>query len=271
MSTAAPASGWAPATSTTSPLLVADSWLVADGAVRALDLHWERFARSCAREGVDVAALRVALATALPRRGRWFPRIELRADGALRLDVRPAPGVAADVVVGWMFDAPDPRRAPRRKGPDLELLGTLREQAAAHGADEALLADGEGRLLEGAYSSLLWWEGDELWAVPDDAPILPGITRRLLLALAGPAGIDVRFRRPAPAELRSREVWLTSALHGIRTLAPGGADDAPRAPVWRARLDALARPLPGARPEGGVSPLSASDRRTRHTPPRPRP
>ena len=50
----------------------------------------------------------------------------------------------------------------------------LRERAAGRGAGEAVLADADGRLLEGAYTSLLWWEGETLWAVPDDAPICPG-------------------------------------------------------------------------------------------------
>lgn len=262
-------SAWAPPAATTAALTVADSWLVDDGTVRALDRHWQRFAGACRREGVDVAALRGPLEAALPRRGRWFPRVELRADGALRLDLRPALAPTDDPVLAWVCDAPDPRRAPRRKGPDLALLGTLRERAAARGAGEALLVDGDGRLLEGAYSSLLWWEGDKLWAVPDDAPILPGVTRRLLLDLAAGAGVEVRFRRPLPTELQGREVWLTSALHGIRPLAPG-ADGPPRSPAWRRRLDALARPLEGDR-AGGVSTSSASPIQTRHTPPRSRP
>jgi hypothetical protein len=32
-----------------------------------------------------------------------------------------------------------------------------------------------------AYGNVLWSQGDVLWAVPDDAPILDGVTRRLLL------------------------------------------------------------------------------------------
>ena len=109
----------------------------------------------------------------MPADGRWFPRIELRADGELAVLVRPAPP-REPTVVAWIADVPDPRRAPRRKGPDLDRLAALRERAAAHGAGEAVLADADGRLLEGAYTSLLWWEGETLCAVPDDAPILPG-------------------------------------------------------------------------------------------------
>ena len=216
----------------------AESFLVADGRVRALGRHWTRF-------GPVPQGLREAVARELPARGRWWPRVERRADGSLWLAVRPAPA-REPTVVAWVSDRPDPRREPRRKGPDLERLGALRAAAAGHGAGEALLADGDGRLLEGAYSSLLWWEDDALCALPDDAPVLPGVTRGLLLDLAARDGVEVRRRRPAAAELAGREVWLTGALHGIRAVTGWAcgmaAGPAPRAEPWQRELEALAVP-----------------------------
>ena len=212
--------------------LAADSWLVDDGRTRAVDRHWARFAAAC---GFDLTDFRAEVERAIPVSGRWFPRVELRDDGELAFHVRPAPP-REPTVTAWIADS-DPRRAPRTKGPDLERLGALREQAADHGAGEAVIADEEGRLLEGAYTSLLWWEGETLCAVPDDAPILPGITRALLIELAG----SVELRRPAPHELRGRETWLVSALHGIRAVTrwingpePGIAA---RAAAWQRRLE----------------------------------
>jgi branched-subunit amino acid aminotransferase/4-amino-4-deoxychorismate lyase len=227
-------------------LLAADSWLVDDGRVRAVERHWARFEAACCEHGTEpeaLAALRAEVEGAVPAHGRWFPRVELRADGELAVRVRPAP--ARDpTVVAWVADVADPRREPRRKGPDLERLAALRDRAAAHGAGEALLSDGEGRLLEGAFTSLLWWEGETLCAVPDDAPILPGITRALLLEVARERGTPVAQRRPAPPELAGRETWLVSALHGIRAVtgwANGGpaAGRAPRADGWQRLLDGL--------------------------------
>jgi branched-subunit amino acid aminotransferase/4-amino-4-deoxychorismate lyase len=227
-------------------LLAADSWLVADGRARAAERHWARFAASCREHGVEPAALaafRARVEGALPGQGRWFPRVELRADGELAVQVRPAPP-RAPTAVAWVADVPDPRRAPRQKGPDLERLGALRERAVTHGADEALIADADGRLLEGAYTSLLWWEDGVLCAVPDDAPILPGITRALLIELARERDTLVVQRRPEPRELAGHETWLVSALHGIRAVtcwAGGGpcAGDAPRAVTWQGLLDEL--------------------------------
>ncbi|HEX5782542.1 MAG TPA: aminotransferase class IV [Solirubrobacteraceae bacterium] len=215
-------------------LLAADSWLVVDGHARAVDRHWARFSAACG--GVDLTAFRADVERAVPDEGRWFPRIELRADGELALDVRPAPP-REPTVTAWIADVPDPRRHPKRKGPDLERLAALRERAHTHGAGEAVIADSEGRLLEGAYTSLLWWEGDTLCAVPDDAPILPGITRALLIELAG----AVELRSPAPHELAGRETWLVSALHGIRAVSRwvGGLEpgEPTRAAEWQRRLE----------------------------------
>lgn len=216
-------------------LLAADSWLVVDGRARAVERHWARFSAAC---GIDLTGFRAEVERAVPAEGRWFPRVELRADGELAFHVRPAPP-REPTVTAWIADVPDPRRAPRVKGPDLERLAALRERAAEHGAQEAVIADDHGRLLEGAYTSLLWWEGDTLCAVPDDAPILPGITRALLIELAG----AVELRRPAPQDLAGRETWLVSALHGVRTVTRwvGGPEpgEAPRAAAWQRRLESL--------------------------------
>jgi branched-subunit amino acid aminotransferase/4-amino-4-deoxychorismate lyase len=238
---------WAPAGPPAGPVAAADSWLVEDGRARGAALHWARFARGCGEAGVAVpAGLRAAVEHALPVTGRWWPRVEARADGDVRLAVRPAPA-RQPTVAAWVCDRADPRVAPRRKGPDLERLGALRAEAARHGAEEAVLTDGDGRLLEGAYTSLLWWDDGALCAVPDDAPILDGVTRRLLLGLAAAGGVAVRHERPAPAGLAGREVWLTSAVHGIRAVrawADGTrAGAASRAREWQARLAALAEPV----------------------------
>jgi branched-subunit amino acid aminotransferase/4-amino-4-deoxychorismate lyase len=225
-------------------IAVTESFLVDDGRVRGLDRQRARFFRGCAEAGLDPSAPWAMVEDGLPATGRWFPRVDLHASGEPRLAMRPAPAREPNVVAR-VFDGPDPRRAPRRKGPDLARLGALRAEVARHGAGEALLRDEDGRLLEGAYTSLLWWEDDTLWAVPDDAPILAGVTRALLLEMAAEDGVPVHYRRPRPQELGGREVWLTSALHGFRAVVPGPdgslpAGPAPRAAAWQARLEALA-------------------------------
>jgi branched-subunit amino acid aminotransferase/4-amino-4-deoxychorismate lyase len=165
----------------------------------------------------------------------------------LRVRPAPAPVGKARVAVGVPGD---PRRCPRRKGPDLALLAGLREHARAGGADELLLCDEAGALREGTLSSLLWWEGATLCTTPDEHT-LPGITRALLLDSARLRGVGVRVGSPLARELAGREVWLTSALHGIRVVSawldPVQAAGPPqRAAAWRAILSAGAsRRSPG--------------------------
>jgi branched-subunit amino acid aminotransferase/4-amino-4-deoxychorismate lyase len=141
----------------------------------------------------------------------------------------------------------DLRSHPRRKGPDLPLLLALRAQAVAAGADELVLRDAGGRLLEGALNSLLWWEGGALCTTPDGRT-LPSITRALLLSIAQERGVQVRRRLPLPYELAGREAWLANAAHGIRAVTawdPEGAAAGPpeRAANWRIALEATARHL----------------------------
>ena len=222
--------------------LVADSWVIDEGYERAAAAHWARFAGSCAQLGVErdeLRRFRVSARAALPLAGRWFPRVELSERGlALRLRQAPAPEREARVLVG---PPGDPRRHPRRKGPDLELLAGLRARAREQGADELLLCDAGGALLEGALSSLLWWEGDALCTTPDEHA-LPGVTRALLLARARERDVEVRVRAPLPEQLAGCETWLTSALHGIRVVTgwvspPIAAGEGVRAARWREELD----------------------------------
>ncbi|HWI06174.1 MAG TPA: aminotransferase class IV [Solirubrobacteraceae bacterium] len=225
-----------------APLLVADSWLVDEGRQRAAALHWARFERSCLAAGASAEELRgfrAAAEAALPRAGRWFPRVQLTSEG-LALRTRPAPALQREARV--LAGPPgDPRRRPRRKGPDLELLAGLRATARERGADELLLRARDGTLLEGALSSLLWWEGDALCTTPSEHT-LPGVTRALLLEIARARGVELRVRAPQPEELAGAEVWLTSALHGIRVVsawvAPAlDAGAGTRAAHWREELE----------------------------------
>lgn len=231
-------------------LLAADSWLVDTGRVRGWDLHWARFGRTAEAAGVApelVAQLELEVRAGLPRDGRWFPRAECNERGELSWRLREAPPRLADVAC-LAQPVADEREAPRDKGPDLERLIALRESAFESGAGEVLLVAPDATIREGALSSLLWWDGDTLCVVADDEPILDGVTRRLLVELAHTAGVDVAQRRPALADLAGREVWLTSALHGIRALTAWVPDGPPpgapaRAAAWQAKLEALAEDL----------------------------
>lgn len=240
-------------------LLVADSWLVTDGCVRALEAHRRRFARSCrvrageieaggaeaevfptgaeSAEAAVTAAPTVAdhaasdhfwdaLVALLPRTGDWFPRVELvdggpsQTEDALQLRLRVRPAPArGTTVVVWDPQVPDSRVHPQIKGPDLDQLGELRTEALARGAREVLLTDASGHVVEAANSSVFWWEEDALWTPASAVVPLDGVTASLVAEAAQRRGITVRSRPVTRAELEEHEVWLTNALHGIRAVS----------------------------------------------------
>jgi branched-subunit amino acid aminotransferase/4-amino-4-deoxychorismate lyase len=230
-----------------SELQVADSFLVANGKVRGIELHRDRFVGSCAAVGVSAAGFWSEQAGRLPGFGRWFPRFELRMSGELAVQLRPAPTTGGRVRVA-IHEGPDPRAAPRVKGPDLELLGKLKD-SAPHRADEILLLDQDGTVLEAAYSALAWWEDDTLCFPPADRPILPSVTAQLLRRIATSQGIQVAEHAITPADLEAgTEAWLVNALHGIRPIhawSDSPIDPLPnsQAATWQSRLESLAAPL----------------------------
>ena len=180
-------------------VLTADSFLVDEGAVRGYERHWARFGGCCAELGVatDVlAGFRRAVEADDPTRRALVSarraRDGLRGARRARADRPPATAPA-------YRRAEHPRRPRRaraagrpappaaRKGPDLATLVALRAGAVAAGVDELVLRDDDGRLVEGALHSLLWWEEETLCTTPAERT-LPGVTRALLLDIAGEHG-----------------------------------------------------------------------------------
>jgi branched-subunit amino acid aminotransferase/4-amino-4-deoxychorismate lyase len=233
-------------------VLAADSWLLRDGAALALDAHRARFLGSVPADVVDDAtAFWDAAIAALPRTGAWFPRLDLRADGGLLLHLRPAPELRRDIaLVTW--EGEDPRRVPGMKGPDLGRLAEARQVAVDLGVDDVVLLDGAGAgdaVAETSTAALVWWRGDALGVPADGIPHVPGVTAGALVALATALGVPVVPEHATPDDLDGREIWAVNALHGIRMVTswPGGPSPAAepgRFALWRARLDALRRPLP---------------------------
>lgn len=237
-------------------LAVADSWLVEDGRVRNLAAHFDRFKRwvqsidfATAEQVDDFSAAVTAL---LPRSGRWFPRIEYHGEAnqgeRLYLRLRSAPDQLRDMVL-WTYPEVDPRVAPTVKGPDLSLGMQLRRKAIVHGADEAVLLDANGYILEGALSSIVWWAGDVLVAPPADLPWIDSITRREVFEIAHQMGISTGEARVRPTDLLGREVWGLSSLQGIRPVTDwielGGSLAKPsRFEAFQKRLRLLAAALP---------------------------
>ncbi len=205
-----------PAEGATLALLVADSFLIQDGAVVAPELHRARFLRDADAQGMVNAPTSFVDAAfdALPVSGLWFPRLDLTERGELELWIRAAPALGSALTLWTSPD--DPRTEPRIKGPDIPVLAQLREQAQEAGAGEAVMLDSRGCVADGATTCFVWWRDEVLHVAPESVARIDSVTVSEVLAMANEMGCEVREEAVTPADLAGAELWALNALHGIR-------------------------------------------------------
>jgi branched-subunit amino acid aminotransferase/4-amino-4-deoxychorismate lyase len=197
------------------PIQVADSFLVNEGRVRSLQKHKDRFNSSAEKlTNLDLDAFWDAAINLIPREGQVFPRLELSNDN-LVLRLREPADFKATVSL-WSADEPDDRIDPTTKGPDLSYGSILRRKANLYGADEAIILNQDGYVVEGALSSLLWWREDVLYGPDENTRWLPSVTRSDLFEIASQAGYAAATENVRPEDLIGLELWVVSSLTGIR-------------------------------------------------------
>ncbi len=200
---------------------------VAAGRVRWVERHVRRLRDDARRLGlgrVEEDACRSALAelaaAAFPR-GEGIVRLDVTADGrsALRLEGR-ARALGADPEVWEALVA-----APVHSGPSpcagAKLVGEpaieqARDAAREVHADEALLLDAAGRLVEGARSSVIVATSDGALVTP---PLSRGGVAGLARGIALAALSDLVERDVAGRDLSSaRELIAVNAVRGARAI-----------------------------------------------------
>jgi len=99
-------------------------------------------------------------------------------------------------------------------------------------ADEAIMLDGDGHLMEGATSNL-FFVADGVLKTPDtDLSLLPGVTRSIVLELARAEGLPVEEGRYRPGALRSAdEAFLTNTTWEVRPVGAVDGDPVGAGPV----------------------------------------
>jgi aminodeoxychorismate lyase len=106
-----------------------------------------------------------------------------------------------------------------------------RIESDQHGADEALLLNQHGFVVEGSSSNLFWIENGVLFTPPLSSGALPGITRQTVLELGRAAGIPCGERDLAPDQLRAcGGAFLTFSTQGIVELAAIDSTPLPHPP-----------------------------------------
>jgi branched-chain amino acid aminotransferase len=125
------------------------------------------------------------------------------------------------------------RAIPARAKTHNYLNGILaRLELRVTGADEALVLDSDGHVAEGATSNVFFVDDDALCTPSLDGPVLPGITRDVVVDLAHDEGIPVREGQYTPDDVRSAaEVFVTNTTWEIRPVATVDGIDCGGGPV----------------------------------------
>ena len=161
--------------------------------------------------------LRVTLSRGVGLRG-YSPRGADRP--TLVMSLHPLPGVK-EAARGWRL-VTSARRLPA--GEALAQYKTAnklaqilaRAEADAVGADEALLLNTDGLVIEGASSNLFWIQAGTVCTPPITSGVLAGITRGVVLELGRELALPVQETTVTQVELRRAEgVFLTLSSLGV--------------------------------------------------------
>jgi branched-chain amino acid aminotransferase len=90
------------------------------------------------------------------------------------------------------------------------------QEALKTGADEALMCNQAGEIVECSQSNFFIVRGGQVLTPPLSAGLLPGITRAFVLELAAELGLPAREERLAPEDLRSAdEAFITGTTREV--------------------------------------------------------
>lgn len=139
----------------------------------------------------------------------------------LVMSLRPVPKTARGKRAQWglitssfRLPANDPLAAFKTCNKLAQVMA--RAEADAAGADEALLCNTDGFIVEGASSNFFWVRHDVIHTAPLAAGILPGVTRSTVFEIASQLKIAVRQNNIRLRDLlRSDGVFLSLSSFGI--------------------------------------------------------
>ena len=199
----------------------------------------ERVRATLAANGLDDAYVRASV-TRGEQPGKLTPRPDV--DPTVVVVVKPLPRGGVDGAPVWddpaVLRTVETRRIPDGALPSaakthnylngilarLELRraagGDASESGDATAADEALLRDADGNVAEGATSNVFFVTDGTLRTPSLDGPVLPGVTRSVVLELAREAGVPAETGAYAPEDVRTAdEAFVTNTTWEVRPVA----------------------------------------------------
>lgn len=229
------------------------------GRVQGRELHLDRLlaaSRELYGRGPGASALSARIREALVAGGlqagdctvrvRILPsgpgdRVEAPAeihDSLLRVEVDIQPPRQPPVSPLRVRTHPGLRACPFVKHLALDFQHDARRQAREAGFDDALLLAADGRVSEGTFWNIAFWDGDAV--VWPDAPALAGVTRRLLADALDRAAVPQRREavlKGPPAGLKAAFALNSTGIADIAAIDghrfPG---DAAAGAMWRRLL-----------------------------------
>ncbi|AGB17048.1 branched-chain amino acid aminotransferase/4-amino-4-deoxychorismate lyase [Halovivax ruber XH-70] len=216
------------------------------GSIFEWDAHADRLARTCETLGIahgfDREDLRARIDETLAANelADAYVRLSITrgvqpgtvtpqrpVDPTVVIWVKPLPRGGVDGQPVWAEPAVV-RTVETRRIPDAALPSAAKTHNYANGilarlelrgtdADEALMLDGRGHVTEGATSNVFLVDDGELVTPSTDGPVLPGITRRVVLELAAELEIPAATRSVELQDVATAdEVFLTNSTWELR-------------------------------------------------------
>lgn len=143
----------------------------------------------------------------------------------LVISLHPAPRLDGSNLPAWRLVTSSfriPANEPLARFKNCNKLPQIlaRAEADAVGADEALVLNSDGCVVEGASSNLFWIHGGTVCTPPLTSGILPGVTRMVVMELCHRLGLPLREDNMMHEELRETEgVFLSLSSIGIAEAA----------------------------------------------------
>lgn len=169
------------------------------------------------RNGVEEAVLRVAVSRGSGSRG-YSPKGA--TEPTIAITLHSAPALDAEALSEWSLITSIVRLAPDQlsahKTANRLPYVLARMDADRTGADDALICDQAGMVIESSCANLFWFEGETLVTPSLSTGALPGITRALIMETWIASGGALEERSIQPAELaKSDGAFLTLSTYGI--------------------------------------------------------
>ena len=217
-----------------------ETMLVANGTLFRWDQHLERLERGAAFLGIPLAITGSQLRAAtgeLLRQNRVLNgilRLTLSRGTGVRgysprgadspfvvMTVHPSEFSKTSGLTSWHLRTSGfrlPANEPMAQFKTCNKLPQVlaRAQAQQEGADEALLLNTDGFVVEAASANLFWTFQQTLFTPPLAAGVLSGVTRKVIIELCGSLGFEVREMSVPPGRLLEADgVFLSLSTLGI--------------------------------------------------------